>query len=692
MTPPTHRRQEGATLIVTVLTMTVLIAVLLAVSTQLTLSSRSSSVDRRDALQAQYAAESGLAATTTYLRDIQSVFNGIRNADGTRTPILVVPKTLKASELLTLAENYCGKPSATAWTQTTAASVYPVKYRCDATPSNTLDNAARYEVLARFANINLLPATLVATKTGGIKSTSDLQAYWKDVFSPNGVTTKPPGSTYTVNYSLKPVRVEREGNTNFKFYLQVNSVQSNGSTGKAERVILANATKQSEIWFQITLPTFVDRVLFTNQHKTRSGTRPNFTDQTFDGPVHTNDRFTFANGATANFKSKVTSAGCYAFQSDGSCATRSDGSPQQNPGLYVGSTLTTLNNPLGGLGGTLVNTLGQLTTAVPGGVNFGTSPDWQAEYQPMPENAEDQQGAANAGGLTIPDGATVTMAASTSGNSVVSPTSYSATNKKWSPDATYQFITVVSGTTTTIYRLNSSGKLEKKTGTSGWSTERSSFNGVLYSPGSINVAGPGRDSSNQSLPALAPFAQMTVAAEKDVGIVNDLSYSDIPCKGAESCASKATPANLLGIYSQTGDVSILNSAPDNVNVHAVLMASQGEVTVQDYNKGEYKRVCTRYCGTYYAQYANVQVPAGRGNVNLVGGLIENYYGAFGTFNPSDPTTSMTGYGRNFSFDERMGEGFGMTPPYFPVSPKWKIENPSSDGVALSNLVWQQGKK
>lgn len=683
MTPPTHRRQEGATLIVTVLTMTVLIAVLLAVSTQLTLSSRVSSVDRRDALQAQYAAESGLAATTTYLRDIQSVFNGIRNADGTRTPILVVPKTLKASELRTLAENYCGKPSETAWTQTTAASVYPVKYRCDATTSSNSDNAARYEVLARFANINLLPATLVATKTGGIKSTSDLQAYWKDVFSPNGVTISPTGSTYTVKYSLKPVRVEREGNTNFKFYLQVNEVRSNGTSGKAERVILANATKQSEIWFQITLPTFVDRVLFTNYHQTKDGTRPNFTTQIFDGPVHTNDRFTFANGATANFKSKVTSAGCYAFNSDGTCGTNTDGSYKQQPGLYVSDTLSTLNNPLSGLVGN-TSTLNELTSKVPGGVNFTTAPDWQADYQPMPENAEDQEAAATAGGLTIPDGATVTMAASTSGNSVVSPTSYSAADKKWSPAATHQFITVVSGTTTTTYRLDSAGKLEKKTATGSWITERASFNGVLYSPGSINVAGPSRNSSNQSPPALAPFAQMTVAAEKDVGIVNDLSYSDIPCKGAESCTSKATPTNLLGIYSQTGDVSILNSAPDNVNIHAVLMASQGEVNVANHDR---MGKCIRYCYTWYAEYA----PLPRGNVNLVGGLIENYYGAFGKFNTSDASKLTSGYGRNFSFDERMGEGFGMTPPYFPVSPKWKIENPSSDGVALSNLVWQQGK-
>ncbi|MHA0042661.1 hypothetical protein [Deinococcus sp. PEB2-63] len=465
-------------------------------------------------------------------------------------------------------------------------------------------------------------------------------------------------------------------------------LQSTGTQGVSTRVLNARSTQQSEIWFQIALPSFVDRVLFTNHHTTKDKQRPNFTNQVFDGPVHTNDRFTFAVGATAQFKSKVTSAGCTAYNTDGTCATNTDGSLKTKPGLYVRDTLNEL-----GSGG--ITNLAGLTNAVPSGVGFApvngvVTPDWQSEFQPMPENAEDQAAAANAGGLNIPNGATVTLAASTSGSSVVPPTSYSATDRKWSPTPTYQFITVVSGTTTTIYRLNSDGKLDKKTPAGSWTTEQASFNGVLYSPGNINVAGPGRDNSNQSLPALAPFAQMTVAAEKNVGIVNDLSYSDIPCKGAESCTSKATPTNLLGIYSQTGDVSILNSAPDNVNVHAVLMASQGEVTVEDYDKPRYEQVTQ--CNRRGCNTVNGSLIPGRGNVNLVGGLIENYYGAFGQFNRDDASKLTSGYGRNFSFDERMGEGVGMSPPYFPLSPKWKIESPNSASVALTNLTWQQSAR
>lgn len=688
-----HDRQAGATLIVTVLTMTILIAVLLVVSSQLTITGMRSAGDRRATLQAQYAAESGLEIAKVRLRDTQAIFNGVTNPDGTVTPVLQVPKSTRAADLISLAEGYCGKSGAAAWTQTSAAGTYPVKYKCSAAAPAAGDNPNRYKVLAVFARMDRMPPGLA--KGRGLKTSTDLESYWSEVFSPVGTAIRPTGSNYNVSYRLIPTRVERTGNTNFKFYMQVQGLQSTGTQGVTTRVLNARSTQQSEIWFQIALPSFVDRVLFTNHHTTTSGTRPNFTNQVFDGPVHTNDRFTFAAGATAEFKSKVTSAGCTAYNTDGTCATNTDGTMKTTPGLYVGGTLNQL-----GSGG--ITSLAGLTSRVPGGVTFApvngvVTPNWQSEFQPMPENAEDQAAAANAGGLNIPTGATVTLAASTSGSSVVPPTSYSATDKKWTPAPTYQFITVKNGSTTTVYRVDAAGKMDVQSG-SGWTSFRTTFNGVLYSndgdaskTGNITISGPGRNTSGQPLPAIAGFSQLTIASEDNVGIASDLTYSDVPCKAPDSCASKDTPNNLLGIYSQSGNVSILKSAPDDVNIHSVLMAGEGEVNVEAYDEiTNYKTVCVRYCGTRYAQYG--KVGTGRGKVNLIGGLIENYYGAFGTFNPSDPSTTETGYGRNFSFDERMGEGVGMSPPYFPLSPKWSIESPNSASVALTNLTWQQSAR
>ncbi|HSB77203.1 MAG TPA: hypothetical protein VLM91_00340, partial [Candidatus Methylomirabilis sp.] len=73
-------------------------------------------------------------------------------------------------------------------------------------------------------------------------------------------------------------------------------------------------------------------------------------------------------------------------------------------------------------------------------------------------------------------------------------------------------------------------------------------------------------------------------------------------------------------------------------VHATVMTPNGEFRVDNYNSG----------------------PT-RGTATILGGVIENTYGAFGTFSGNTPNT---GYGRNFIYDTRMGRG--MAPPFFPT--------------------------
>jgi hypothetical protein len=72
----------------------------------------------------------------------------------------------------------------------------------------------------------------------------------------------------------------------------------------------------------------------------------------------------------------------------------------------------------------------------------------------------------------------------------------------------------------------------------------------------------------------------------------------------------------------------------------------------------------------------------RGSVNLIGGLIEEYYGAFGTFNPDG--SAATGYGRNFRYDRRMGRGFA--PPFFPTTNLFVI---APANLAGARPVWRE---
>jgi hypothetical protein len=195
------------------------------------------------------------------------------------------------------------------------------------------------------------------------------------------------------------------------------------------------------------------------------------------------------------------------------------------------------------------------------------------------------------------------------------------------------------------------------------------FNGVVHVDGEIDrVRGPARVPAGSSdpedaPPAVASFGQITVAAEEGVRITGDLKYEDVPCEGTPrrdsdgnvvpgSCTNLEA-SNILGIYSQgtdstPADVMIGHNnwndslnAPEDVTIHGVLMSSTGIVGVEDYNRGGV-----------------------RGSVNLIGGVIEYHYGAFGTFS-SSTGQNVSGYGRSFTFDRRTRET-GLAPPYFPT--------------------------
>lgn len=129
--------------------------------------------------------------------------------------------------------------------------------------------------------------------------------------------------------------------------------------------------------------------------------------------------------------------------------------------------------------------------------------------------------------------------------------------------------------------------------------------------------------------------QITVAATGDVQITNNLTYENYT--GGTSPNAEGT-TNLMGIISWNGDVRISNAAPNDISVHATVMTPNGELRVDGYDTG-----------------------SPRGIATLLGGVIENTYGAFGTFAESG---QRTGYGRNFVYDTRMGRG--IAPPFFPT--------------------------
>lgn len=449
---------------------------------------------------------------------------------------------------------------------------------------------------------------------------------------------------------------------------------------------------QGEYRFVVGRGSFAQYALFTNVHTTPSGSDIWFTDRTlFDGPVHTNERFRFYR--TPWFGGEVTSAGCVQA---GDAGCDSVWGPDDRAGAYfygtgyddfvsVGEMQPSAAAP------SFDNRYGTHAPELTGGV------DWNAAFVPLPENAQDQEQAARDGGLYI--GADVDemllYAGDADGNVVDSgnasfqyielsePITEEQCGWVWTRRGwRWQCDDVVVGSDTVRYRVGAATGLQRESCVGDVCTweDEGPFNGVIYVDGEIErLHGPDRQpwssaSTDDVRPAIASFAQLTIATSDDVSITGDLAYEDPPCTGNPSRGPDGTVVsadcsnldadNILGVYTQGGDIVIGNNngqreedAPENVVIHGVLMSSEGVVTVEDYDDG---------------------FP--RGEVNLIGGIIENEYGAFGTFNASSGQNS-TGYGRRITFDRRTAAG--LAPPYFPTI--------GQDGVK-SVLVFSYGQR
>jgi hypothetical protein len=347
---------------------------------------------------------------------------------------------------------------------------------------------------------------------------------------------------------------------------------------------------------------FARYALLTNQQTNASGSLVWFTNRTnFSGPVHTNGKFNFANNPGPLFTDKVTSVNSSAnFYNNGQTLSAEK---DWNDDLDV---------PFFG-----------------GGFNRG------APEIPIPTltSADRQREAA----LGLPQGA------STTGYAVGGV--YLGTNSGAMTGGIYVYgnTTIslgVAGTGMAGYTINQGGTtftvtvnypgvqttLQRAGGPI--STYSGLPNGMLFVDGQVSsLAG-----------TVQRDTELTVAATSDIIITNNLTYENYT-PGASPSAEGAT--NLLGILSWGGNVRISTTAPNDISVHATVMSPTHEFNVDNYNSG-----------------------SSRGTATILGGVIENTYGAFGTFSASG---SNTGYGRNFVYDTRMKRG--NAPPFFPTTGK-----------------------
>lgn len=398
----------------------------------------------------------------------------------------------------------------------------------------------------------------------------------------------------------------------------------------------------------------------------------------FSGPVHTNQNFQFSGAPW--FGGGVSSAGC----------------PQNGIGLVGGLAGCTVQPTHGAFFGAVnpqfvtQTELGSSKAPVicPGvtdaaacaadpGRNaptFGGGATWNDNFVQLPTAATEQQIAAAASGLLLGGnvselrlgqvnvGGTSMQRLTYTLNGVTTQLAYGPDKKLMILDANqvWQPAKRVTG----IDRTTLMPKISLIANPGG---APALFNGVIAVLGNVQNlnGGPGANATPPA-PSVAEHAALTVAATGNVAITSNLTYASPPCSGEHTrgAGGTVTPAsctnlaskNLLGIVSSGGNIELVSPAscpagagtcaalPADASIHAVLMASTGAVRVRGFDQ-------------------QMGAPFALGDIHLLGGLIENYYGAFGSADGG-------GYGRNLVYDPRMNED--IAPPSFPVQRVWTI--------------------
>lgn len=668
--------------------------------------------------------------TRSVLSDLQNIMSKPSADSGLGdAPYLHVPPNISLATVRQDAANFCDNGVFSTNVPSYALSDLFPDPNSSYTPTwcalGNTTGAGAAGVLAKYVTPLAYTDNLTATEAAAAKA--DPASFWTDIFTnPQNRLTK----AGAVTFRLQPLGVLNIGNDRYRFFVGVGDMASRGKMSGATRVLTAkNNVAQGIWWFELGAGNLLNSVLHTDHHRSKAGAtnlipQINFVNQRFYGSVHTNESFLFQRGARTQFigsgkldrngnpiQYKVTSAGCDNLPTLG--VTPPDNFECTKTPKYYSSASST---PRRGTNAQLRASLDSETDLIfdlnGDGRAEANSIDFNASYIALPTNSANQKAAAEGRDVDnnpLPDGSRGLILAAPinnltlyAGDAAGNPLTTFSSGKWTEPSPTYQYMNVeacASGNwrevsreeynstpaeyrTTrstwygtiyysrltceiTQYRVDKDGNMAVRQ--NGIWAPNGKFNGVIYGNQINSVQGPrrrfdpslGREELNAAPPALASFSGITIAAERDITILNDLTMSDPPCRmEVATCNNAGKGKNMLGIYSQQGDINISSMAPTDLMIHSALMTSLGEVGVTNYNQGNPK-----------------------GDVHLRGALVESWYGAFGTVNGNTPAT---GYGRDFTYDERYRDG--IKPPFWPESPKWETTVPTKGTRGLANLI------
>jgi Domain of unknown function (DUF4900) len=311
----TKHKARGIAIVVVLISAVIFLALMVAITGTLAVSSRQTTADQRVTLMAQYAAESGLnrvlaSAAGKEFADWAKLFQRIKTST-----------TLEEDALRKLAWQYCNKSPDERFPEGTNDD----HLFCEASRADETDHyeRSRFEILSRFLGSGDRDESN-PNKTDDYKEvfgrSLDVseEAFWREAFVSGKRYTATLGnnSSYAVSYGLRPLRVELRPGALYRFVFAPRESVSVGEVKNAGGVVIArretSRVYQHEYYLDFTPPSYAYFLSMTNRQTFREGSQLKkvfFNSQTIlDGPIHTNGQFNFTGKPW--FGDTVTSHGC----------------------------------------------------------------------------------------------------------------------------------------------------------------------------------------------------------------------------------------------------------------------------------------------------------------------------------------------------------------------------------------------
>ena len=151
-------------------------------------------------------------------------------------------------------------------------------------------------------------------------------------------------------------------------------------------------------------------------------------------------------------------------------------------------------------------------------------------------------------------------------------------------------------------------------------------NGIIYVDGQTDSRNPRRNTNGNAFLSGTLSGRLTVAAKNNVYITDNLVYRN----------QTEDSQDMLGLVAENF-VYVDKNAPNNIEIHAAILAINHSFGVEDY-----------------------QSPPAKGTLSIKGAIIQKFRGPVGTFN-SRTMRKISGYSKNYSYEKRMKN---HQPPYF----------------------------